>query len=164
MFLTCEQNRLPAGPAFTSEVALWAVAEMWGGDDVLILQFAATKRDLPRVAMVGLSTGGAHTLMQLESDGKIVRGAAVLSAKRKNCAQWTLEPVSEIHLGATEAFDDESPLVSFARFTTAAGENISLPIGFTDRHSRGKRVYPAAPARSSKAGRRKPPSDGVGMN
>jgi hypothetical protein len=155
MFLTSDQNRQPAGPGFTSGVALWAVAKMWGGEDVRILQFAATRRDLPRGAMVGLSTGGGHTLMQLESDGQTVRGAAVLSARQDNCAQWTLEPVSEIHLGATEAFDDESPLVSFARFTTAAGENISLPIGFTDRHSRGKRVYPTGPARSSKASREK---------
>ncbi|MGF6933628.1 hypothetical protein OKW41_002767 [Paraburkholderia sp. UCT70] len=135
---------------------MWAVAEMWGGEDVLILQFAATKRGLPRIAMVGLSTGGANTVVRLESDGQIVRGAAVLSARQKNCAQWTLEPVSKIHLGATEAFDDQSPLVSFARFTTAAGENISLPIGFTDKPSRGRRIYPSPPARSPKADRLKP--------
>jgi hypothetical protein len=163
MFLTCEQKRLPAGPAFNSEVALWAVAEMWGGEDVLILQFAATKRGLPRVAMVGLSTGGANTLMQLEADGQIVRGAAVLSARpQKDSAHWKLEPLSEIHLGATEAFDDQHPLVSFARFTTAAGEQISLPIGVADKHSRGRRIYPTGPARPRRTVRRTQAVNGAG--
>ncbi|MEM5434700.1 hypothetical protein [Paraburkholderia diazotrophica] len=144
---------MPAWPG----VALWAVAEVAGCGDVLILQFAATKRDLPRVAMVEFASGAAATLMQLESDGQIVRGAAVLSAKpNKESAQWSLEPLSEIHIGATAAFDDEHPLVSFARFTTAAGEEFSMPIGVAEKHSRGRRIYPSTPVRSPKAGRRKP--------
>ncbi|MBN3754724.1 hypothetical protein G3N95_17380 [Paraburkholderia sp. Tr-20389] len=157
MFLTSDQNRLPTGQAFHPSVAMWAVAEMWGGGDVLILQFAATRRGLARVAMVEFSSAAAATLMQLESDGQIVRGAAVLSARsQKNSAQWKLEPLREIHLGATEAFDDQHPLVSFVRFTTAAGKQLSLPMGVADKHSRGRRIYPTNPARSPGTGRRKP--------
>jgi len=163
MFLTCDQNRLPVAAGLTGDVALWAVAEMWGGGDVLILQFAATKRGLPRVAMVELASSAAATLTQLDSDGQIVRGAAVLSAgPQRDAAQWKLEPLREIHLGATEAFDDQHPLVSFARFTTAAGKQFSLPIGVAARHSRGKRIYPATAARSPGTGRRKPAASSAG--
>lgn len=155
MFLTSDQNRLPGAAGLSGGVALWAVTEMLGGRDVLILQFAATKRDLPRVAMVELASGAGATLTQLDLDGQIVRGAAVLSATpHKDSAQWSLEPLSEIHIGATEAFDEQHPLVSFARFTTATGEQHSLPIGIADKPSRGKRIYPSTPARS-KTGRRK---------
>ena len=77
MFLTSDQGRVPAGPGVT----LSAVAEMAGCGDVLILQFAEGKRDLPRVAMVEFASGAAKTLLQLTAGGLIVRGAAVLSAK-----------------------------------------------------------------------------------
>jgi hypothetical protein len=158
MFLTCDQNRLPVVPGFGAGVALWAVAEMCGGGDVLILQVAATKRDFPRVTMVELASSAAATPTQLDLNGQIVRGAAVLSAgPLKDSAQWKLEPLSEIHLGATEAFDDQIPLVSFVRLTTASGEQFSLPIGIAAKRSRGKRIFPAGPVRSPGAGRQKPP-------
>ncbi|MEM5341469.1 hypothetical protein [Paraburkholderia azotifigens] len=154
MFLTLDQNRLPAGPG---GIALWPLAEMCDGGDVLILQFAETRRGLARVLMLDFSSAAARTLVQLESDGQIVRGAAVLRARlHQDSAQWKLEKVSEIHLGATEALDGEHPLVSFARFTTAAGEQISLPVGVADKYSRGRRIYPSNPARSPGIGRRKP--------
>ncbi|TCG03665.1 hypothetical protein BZM27_46665 [Paraburkholderia steynii] len=163
MFLTCEQNRLSVAAGLTGGAALWAVAEMCGGGDVLILQIAATKREYPRVAMVELASSAAATLTQLDLAGQIVRGAAVLSAgPLKDSAQWKLEPLSEIHLGATEAFDEEHSLVSFARLTTASGEQFSLPIGIAARHSRGKRIYPAGPARSRGTGRRKPAANSAG--
>lgn len=150
MFLTCDQNRLPTGPGLTGAgAAVWAVAEMWGGGDILLVQFAATRRGLPRVAMVGLSSGATATLLQLESEGQVVRGAAVLSARpHRDAGQWTLEPLSEIHLGATRAFDDQRPLVSFARFTTAEGREFSLPIGVAEKYSRGRRLYRSRPAGS----------------
>ncbi|MGF6299411.1 hypothetical protein [Paraburkholderia sp. WC7.3d] len=161
MFLISEQNLLPAWPGVT----LSAVAEMAGCGDVLILQFAAGKRDLPRVAMVEFASGAAKTLLQLTADGQIVRGAAVLSAKpHKDSAQWSLQPLSEIHIGATAAYDEDHPLVSFARFTTAAGEEFSMPVGIAEKHSPGKRIYPSTPARSSKAGRRKTTVDVAGMS
>jgi hypothetical protein len=120
---------------------MWGIVEMWSGADVLILQFAATKRGLARVAMVDLSSG-ATTLEQLASEGAMVRGAAVLSAKPQNeSGHWRLEPLSEIHLGATRAFDDEHPLVSFVHYTTVEGRQISLPIRVAAKHSRGKRIY-----------------------
>jgi hypothetical protein len=161
MFLISEQNLLPAWPGVT----LSAVAEMAGCGDVLILQFAAGKRDLPRVAMVEFASGAAKTLLQLAADGQTVRGAAVLSAKPdRDSAQWNLEPLSEIHIGATAAYDENHPLVAFAKFTTAGGEEFSMPIGIVEKHSPGKRIYPTTPARSSKAGRRKSTVDGAGMN
>ncbi|MFM0528917.1 hypothetical protein PQR11_28505 [Paraburkholderia strydomiana] len=142
-----------------------AVTEMTGCSDVLILQFAASKRDLPRVAMVEFASGAAKTLLQLAADGQIVRGAAVLSAKpHKDSSQWSLQPLSEIHIGATAAYDETHPLVSFARFTTAAGEEFSMPISVAEKHSAGKRIYPSTPARSSKAGRRKSTDDVAGMS
>ncbi|MEI6002269.1 hypothetical protein H3V53_35645 [Paraburkholderia bengalensis] len=131
--------------------ALWGIVEMWGGADVLILQFAATKRALTRVAMVDLSSA-AVTLEKLTADGHIVRGAAVLSAKPQHeCGQWALEPLSEIHLGATRAYDDKHPLVSFVRCTTIEGREFSLPIAIAQKHSRGKLIYGTKPARAAKA-------------
>ncbi|MFM0439427.1 hypothetical protein PQQ84_23415 [Paraburkholderia strydomiana] len=165
MFLTSDQNRLPVLAGMSGGVALWAVTEMWGGGDVLILQFSATKRDLPRVAMVELASTAAATLTQLDLDGQILRGAAVLSVDpQKESAHWKLDPVNEIHLGATEAFDDQHPIVSFARFTTAGGEEFSLPIGVADKHSCGKRIFPSATTRSSKSSRRKSTVDGAGTS
>jgi|SRR5690349_8072985 len=158
MFLTCEQNRLPYPPMMGGDgLSMWGVVEMFGGSELLILQFSATSRGIPRVAMVNLSSGAAATLAQLDSDGQVVRGAAVLSAgPQQGSAQWTLEPLREIHLGATEAFDDQHELVSFARFTTAKGAHFSLPIGVADRHSNGKRIFPTGARRAPGARRRKP--------
>jgi hypothetical protein len=157
MFLTSDRNRLPTVQAFNPGVAMWTVAEMCGVGDVLILQFAATKRGLARVVMLDFSSAAAKTLVQLDSCGQIVRGAAVLSAGlQQDSAEWKLEPVSEIHLGATGAFDEQHPLVSFVRFTTAAGEQISLPMGVAVKHSRGRRIYPTNPVRSSGTRRRNP--------
>jgi hypothetical protein len=152
MFLTSDQNRLPIGTALAGTGAtMWAVVEMWSGADVLILQFAATKRGLPRVAMVDLSSGAA-TLEQLALEGAVVRGAAVLSAKPQHeSGHWSLEPLSEIHLGATRAFDDKHPLVSFVNYTTDEGREISLPIRIAAKHSRGKRIYGTRPVTSAKA-------------
>ncbi|CAD6514403.1 hypothetical protein ACFQ3P_04555 [Paraburkholderia sabiae] len=154
MFLSSEQNRLPAGAALAGTgAALWGIIEMWGGADVLILQFAATKRGLPRVAMVDLSSG-AVTLEKLASDGHVVRGAAVLSAKPQHeCGQWSLEPLSEIHLGATRAFDDKHPLVSFVHYTTIEGREFSMPIAIAEKHSRGKLIYGTKSVRSVKTAR-----------
>ena len=154
MFLTSDQNRLPMGPELGGTGAeLWGIVEMWSGADVLILQFAATKRALTRVAMVDLSSG-AVTLEKLTSDGHVVRGAAVLSAKPQHeCAQWVLEPLSEIHLGATRAYDDKHPLVSFIRYTTIEGREFSMPIGIAEKHSRGKLIYGTRSVRSAKTAR-----------
>ncbi|BCF89094.1 hypothetical protein [Paraburkholderia largidicola] len=151
MFLTSDQNRLPMGSSLGGPgAALWAIVEMWSGADVLILQFAATKRALSRVAMVDLSSG-AVTLEKLTSDGHVVRGAAVLSAKPQHeCGKWVLEPLSEIHLGETRAYDDKHPLVSFVRYTTIEGREFSMPIAIAERHSRGKLVYGTKPARPRK--------------
>jgi len=154
MFLTSDQNRLPMGPALGGPgAALWGIVEMWSGADVLILQFAATKRALTRVAMVDLSSG-AVTLEKLTSDGHVVRGAAVLSTRPQHeCVQWVLEPLREIHLGATRAYDDKHPLVSFVRYTTIEGREFSMPIAIAEKHSRGKRIYGAKPVRSAKTAR-----------
>ncbi|CAN7397999.1 hypothetical protein [Paraburkholderia sp. SIMBA_054] len=151
MFLTSDQNRLPVGSSLVGPgAAMWAIVEMWSGADVLILQFAATKRAMTRVAMVELSSGAA-TLEKLASDGHVVRGAAVLSAKPQHeSAQWSLEPLSEIHLGATRAFDDKHPLVSFVHYTTIEGREFSMPIGIAEKHSRGKLIYGTKSVRSAK--------------
>ncbi|NVH75946.1 hypothetical protein FSB08_26285 [Paraburkholderia sp. JPY432] len=58
-----------------------------------------------------------------------------------------VELLSEIPLGATQALDDQRPLVSFARLTEAAGRKFSLPIGIVEKYSRGKRIYRSGPAR-----------------
>jgi hypothetical protein len=154
MFLTSDQNRLPMGSSLGGPgAALWGIVEMWSGSDVLIVQFAATKRALTRVAMVDLSSA-AVTLEKLTSDGHIVRGAAVLSARPQDeCGRWALEPLSEIHLGATRAYDDKHPLVSFVRCTTIEGREFSLPIAIAEKRSRGKLVYGTKPVRSAKNGR-----------
>ncbi|MFM0330070.1 hypothetical protein [Paraburkholderia strydomiana] len=154
MFLTSDQNRLPVGSSLIGpDAAMWAIVEMWSGADVLILQFAATKRALTRVAMVDLSSG-AVTLEKLTSDGHVVRGAAVLSARPQHeCAQWVLEPLSEIHLGATRAYDDKHPLVSFVRYTTIEGREFSMPIAIAEKHSRGKLIYGTKSGRSAKTAR-----------
>jgi len=57
-----------------------------------------------------------------------------------------VELLSEVHFGATPALDDQRPLVSFARFTAAAGRKFSLPIGIVEKYSRGKRIYRSGPA------------------
>lgn len=82
--------------------------------------------------------------------------ALVAPIESQNVARDWLEPLSEIHLGATEALDDEHALVSFARFTAAAGEQISLPVGVADKYSRGRRIYPSNPGRSPGIRRQKP--------
>ncbi|MFM0196837.1 hypothetical protein PQQ65_27415 [Paraburkholderia strydomiana] len=163
MFLTSDQNRLPMGPALGGPGAtLWGIVEMWSGADVLILQFSATKRALTRVAMVDLSSG-AVTLEKLTSDGHVVRGAAVLSARPQHeCAQWVLEPLREIHLGATRAYDDKHPLVSFVRYTTIEGREFSMPISIAEKHSRGKLIYGTKPVHSAKTARPLAAGNGAG--
>jgi hypothetical protein len=155
MFLTCDQNRLPTGPEFGDDMALWGVAELFGGAEMLIVQFAASKRACPRIAMVALSAGAGATLMQLDADGQKVLGAAVLSARpHKDSTQWRLEPLSEIHVGATKTFNGRHPLMSFARFTTFAGESFSLPIGFAEKSSHGRCVFRSEPVSAPKVTRR----------
>jgi hypothetical protein len=83
-----------------------------------------------------------------------VRGAAVLSARPQHeSGQWVLEPLSEIRLGATRAYDDKHPLVSFVHCTTIEGREFSLPIAIAEKHSRGKLIYGTKPACSTKTAR-----------
>lgn len=165
MFATSEMNRLPSGATLgEGGFALWAVVEMWRGVDVLILQFAASKRGLPRVAMVELSSG-AVTLERLALDGQILRGAAVLSAKPQHeSGQWRLELLREIHLGATRVFDEQHPLVSFARYTTVEGREISIPVAIAQKASRGKRIYQTKPAPPPKGARAPRTADVLRVN
>ncbi|MGF6759211.1 hypothetical protein [Paraburkholderia sp. GAS42] len=155
MFLTCEGNRLPVQSALAGEgSAVWAVTEMWSGGDALILQFTnAGKRGLPRTVMMDLLWGAA-SLDQFASGGQVLRGAAVLRVKARGVSdRWSLETVSEIRVGATEASKSEDGFVQVTQFTTSEGRQFSVPFALTDRSSRGKRIFRERSTRVSASSR-----------
>ncbi|WP_321867138.1 hypothetical protein [Paraburkholderia tropica] len=88
-------------------------------------------------------------------DGVVLRGAAVLSTRMARAVdEWTLEPLGEIRVGATEYQADarETRLVTVTRFTTAAGRTLSVPYALATKPARGRRLwYAKAPIAAAAA-------------
>jgi hypothetical protein len=147
MFVTSENNRLPLSevPFVPEGTGVWGVVSQLVPRDVLILRVSPRgSRGVPAIVMMDLQ-GSASSLDQFADGDAVLRGAAVLSTRRAGeVGQWTLEPLSEIRIGATEGgYDSDDLLVSVTRFTTEAGRRFSVPYAVATRASRGKRVWRA---------------------
>ncbi|WP_224101004.1 hypothetical protein [Paraburkholderia caribensis] len=106
---------------------------------------------------VELEQTGFRAVDELRSIDTELVDPRIATFESQNVAGDWLEPLSGIHLSATEASYDRHPLVSFARFTTAADEQrSSLPIDIAGKRSLGRRIYAINQARSPGARRRKP--------
>ncbi|WP_245641553.1 hypothetical protein [Paraburkholderia bannensis] len=91
---------------------------------------------------------GAGSLDQFEDGEATVRGAAVVSTRLSQPTdKWSLEPLSEIRIGATEFSEPDKKLFSVTQFTTAGGRKFSVPYAVATRPARGRRLWRAkAPA------------------
>lgn len=149
MFVASESNRVPAWlvPFGTPPGASVCTAiEQLIPRDVLILRVSrARSRAIPTILMLDL-TATARSLEQFVGGNVVLRGAAVLSTRQaREFDQWTLDPLSEIRVGATE-YEDSSQgerLVTVTRFTTAAGRTFSVPYALAMRPARGRRLWRA---------------------
>ncbi|WP_244314851.1 hypothetical protein [Paraburkholderia unamae] len=89
-------------------------------------------------------TSGAGSLDQFVDGDTAVRGAAVVNTRlSRPVDQWSLEPLSEIRIGATEFSERDNKLFSVTQFTTTAGRKFSVPYGIASRPARGRRVWRA---------------------
>lgn len=149
MFLASESNRVPAwsvpfGAPPGANVC--AVIEQLLPRDVLILRVSrARSRAIPTIVMLDL-TATAPSLEQFVGGDVVLRDAAVLSTRQaRETDQWTLDPLSEIRVGATEYEDSRQGerLVTVTRFTTAAGRTFSVPYALAMRPARGRRLWRA---------------------
>jgi hypothetical protein len=158
MFVTTEKNRVPpyALPFGEPEGATaWTAIEQLMPRDVLILRVSPPRsRVVPTILMLDLSATAPH-LEQFVGRDAVLRGAAVLSTRQgREVGQWTLEPLSEIRVGATEAeqYSQGERLVTVTRFTTVAGRTFSVPYALATGPARGARLWRAkAPATSATA-------------
>lgn len=154
MFVASENNRLPSSavPFQPEGAGVWGVISQLVPRDVLILRVSPRRsRDMPTIVMMDL-TGSAPSLDQFADGDTVLRGAAVLSTRQaQEVEQWTLEPLSEIRVGATE-YDSSSGrdglLVTVTRFTTAAGRTFSVPYAVATRPARGTRLWRAKAPRT----------------
>ncbi|CAB3776253.1 hypothetical protein LMG28614_00177 [Paraburkholderia ultramafica] len=147
MFVTSENNRLPASevPFVPEGSGVWGVILQLVPRDVLILRVSSRgSRGVPTIVMMDLK-GSAPSLDQFADGDNVLRGAAVLSTRQaREVGQWTLEPLSEIRIGATEGgYDGDDLLVSVTQFTTEAGRRFSVPYAVATRPARGKRLWRA---------------------
>ncbi|MGF6851554.1 hypothetical protein [Paraburkholderia sp. CI3] len=152
MFVTSEKNRLPSSavPFEPEGAGVWGVIAQLMPRDVLILRVSPRgSRAVPTIVMMDL-TGSAQSLDQFAGGDVVLRDAAVLSTKlAREVDQWTLEPLSEIRVRATEPeqYSQGERLVTVTRFTTSAGRTFSVPYALATRPARGRRLWRAkAPA------------------
>lgn len=157
MFVTCEINRVPALNLPFGGLpgrGVWSAVQQLLPRDVLILRVSrARSRGVPTIVMLDLRET-APSLDQFV-DGVVLRGAAVLSTRMARAVdEWTLEPLGEIRVGATEYQADarETRLVTVTRFTTAAGRTLSVPYALATKPARGRRLwYAKAPTAAAAA-------------
>jgi hypothetical protein len=151
MFVIQAENILPLQSA-AAGADVCAVAEQCTPGDLLVLRVARTgAREIPSVIWMDLTTG-AGSLDQFLDGEATVRGAAVVSTRLSRPAEeWSLEPLSEIRIGATEFSERDGKLLSVTQFTTSVGRVFSVPYAVATHPARGRRVWrakaPAAPAR-----------------
>lgn len=155
MFVTSEINRVPRievpfGALLEREV--WSAVEQLIPRDLLILRVSrARSRSVPTIVMLDLPAN-ASELEKFVGGDVVLRDAAVLSTRQaREVDQWTLDPLTEIRVGATEyEGGGEGKLLAVTRFTTAAGRTFSVPYAMALRPARGRRLWrarvPAAPA------------------
>ncbi|MFM0303481.1 hypothetical protein PQR05_33565 [Paraburkholderia sediminicola] len=132
---------------------MWSSVQQLIPRDVLILRVSqARSRAVPTIVMLDLPANAA-TLEQFVGGDVILRGAAVLSTQLAHeVERWTLDPVSEIRVGATEYEHggEGKQLLTVARFTTSAGRTFSVPYALATQPARGRRLWrakaPRAPA------------------
>lgn len=154
MFLALELNRLHPSKIPFGEIqgaSAWSVIEQLIPRDVLILRMSAPRsRAVPTIVMMDL-TATAPSLGQFANDGSVLRGAAILSTRHAGEAeQWTLDPLSEIRVGATEYCELTKQLVTVTQFITSQGRKLTVPYALATRSARGRRLWRAkAPANSS---------------
>jgi hypothetical protein len=105
---------------------------------------------MPRVVWMDL-TRGAACLDQFLDGACVLRGAAVVSTGGAHLTEsWSLDPLLEIRVGASEFSESHQRLLTATQFTTTAGRRISVPHGFASRHARGRRVWQAPRATDAK--------------
>lgn len=127
-----------------SGAGVWAVMEQWMPGDLLVLRVAEKgSRAVPRVVWMGL-TRGAASLDQFLGGPSVLRGAAVVSTSGVHrVADWHLDPLCEIRIGASEYSESRERLLTVTQFTTTAGRKFSVPHGVATRYQRGRRVWHA---------------------
>ena len=156
MFVTCESNRVPALNVPFGGLpgrGVWSAVQQLLPRDVLILRVSRPRsRAVPTIVMLDLRET-APTLEQFVEGAVVVRDAAILSTRMAlEVEKWTLEPLGEIRVGATETeqYSKGERLVTVTRFTTAAGRTLSVPYALAAKPARGRRLWgaraPAAPA------------------
>lgn len=153
MFLALELNRLPPSKMPFGAVpgaGAWSVIEQLLPRDVLILRISAVgSRAIPTIMMMDLNAT-APSLRQFERDGSVLRGAAILSTRRaQEVEQWTLDPLSEIRVEATEYCEQTQQFVVVTQFTTSDGHQFSVPYGKATAPARGRRLWRAKPRTST---------------
>lgn len=158
MFVTSEINRVPRfnvpfGGLLDKEV--WSAVQQLIPRDVLILRVSqARSRAVPTIVMLDLPATAA-TLEKFVGGDVVLRDAAVLSTRQaREVDQWTLDPLTEIRVGATE-YEDGSvgkQLLAVTRFTTAAGRTFSVPYAVVLKHARGRRLWRAKASRAAAGG------------
>ncbi|MGF6852949.1 hypothetical protein [Paraburkholderia sp. CI3] len=157
MFVTSEKNRLPSSavPFEPGGAGVWGVISQLMPRDVLILRVSPRgSRAVPTIVMMDL-TGSAQSLDQFAGGDVVLRDAAVLSTKlAREVDQWTLEPLSETRVRATEPeqYSRGERLVTVTRFTTATGRTFSVPYALATRPARGRRLWRAKAARTPASG------------
>ncbi|WP_071335131.1 hypothetical protein [Burkholderia contaminans] len=147
MFLALELNRLHPSRMPFGEVpgaGAWSVIEQLLPRDVLILRVSpARSKVVPTIVLMDL-TATASSLDQLANSRSVLRGAAILSTQRAQAVeQWTLDPLSEIRIGATEYCQQTEKLLKVTQFTTSEGRKFSVPYALASRAARGRRLWRA---------------------
>lgn len=152
MFVTSEINRVPRSDVPFGGLpgrGVWSAIEQLLPRDVLILRVSqARSRAVPSIVMLDLPAT-ASTLEQFVRGDVVLRDAAVLSTKlAREVDQWTLDPLCEIRMGATEyEYGGEGKqLLTVTRFTTAAGRTFSVPYALATKPARGRRLWRAKPS------------------
>lgn len=147
MFLVQDENRLPMQSAMAGDGAgVWAVMEQWTPGDLLVLRVSEKRaRGVPRVVWMDLARGAA-SLNQFLNGPSVLRGAAVVSIGGARLVDgWSLDPLREIRVGASEYSESHQRLLTATQFTTTGGRLISVPHGFATRYAKGRRVWKAPP-------------------
>ena len=147
MFLALELNRLPPGKIPFGELpdaGVWTVIEQVLPRDILILRVSSPRsRAVPTIVMVDLAAT-ASSLSQIATDGSVLRGAAILSTQQAREAEhWTLDPLIEIRVDATEYCEHSKRLLKVTQFTMANGRRRSIPYELATRATRGRRLWRA---------------------
>ena len=154
MFVTSEINRVPRSEVPFGGLpgkGVWSSVQQLIPRDVLILRVSqARSRAVPTIVMLDLPATAA-TLEQFVRGDVVLRGAAVLSTQLAHeVERWTLDPVSEIRVGATEYEHGGGggQLLTVTRFTTSAGRTFSVPYALATQPARGRRLWRAKAPRT----------------